>query len=99
RESYQEQGIQYTGRHWWGVLSEDGESVLPVLGEDAAELGERFFERRFEGDETGTSILILDPLVADEEDAAETAAEPLDRFSSDPETLERDFARRARHAM
>lgn len=98
-ESYQERGVQFTGRHWWGQLSEDGESVLPVIGQDAMGLGARFFERGFEPGETGTSILILDPLIADEEDSEDTSTEPLHRLRSDPVEMELDFARRARHAI
>lgn len=98
-ESYQERGIQYTGRHWWGTVSDDGESVLPLIGQQAVEFGEKLFERGYEKGETGTSILIFDPLIADEEDAAETTEEPLDRFASDPVEMEGDFARRAHHAI
>lgn len=98
-ESYQEKGIQYTGRHWWGVVSAEGDSVGPLVGEAAAELGEKLFERGFEERETGTSILILDPTIADEDDQESTTGEPLDRFDSDPLELEADFARRARHAI
>ncbi|HJB11458.1 MAG TPA: hypothetical protein H9786_13210 [Candidatus Brachybacterium merdavium] len=98
-ESYQDKGVQYTGRHWWGALSTDGESILPLVGQPAVEVGEKLFERRFEEGETGTSLLILDPLIADEEDAAETSAEPLDRFDSDPIEMEDDFVRRSRHAI
>lgn len=98
-ESYQDKGIQYTGRHWWGVVSEDGDSVGPMIGTPATELAETLFERGFEEGETGTSILILDPVIADEDDHASTIGEPLDRFNSDPAELEADFARRARHAI
>lgn len=98
-ESYQERGVQFTGRHWWGLLSDDGESVLPVIGEDAAELGARLFERGFEPGETGTSLLILDPLIADEEDSEDSSVEPLHRLRSDATEMERDFERRARHAI
>lgn len=98
-ESYQDKGIQYTGRHWWGVVSEDGDSVGPMIGAPATELAEKFFERGFEEGETGTSILILDPVIADEDDHESTIGEPLDRFNSDPAELEADFARRARHAI
>lgn len=98
-ESYQEQGIQYTGRHWWGVVSEDGDSVGPLIGAPAAELGGKLFERGFEEGETGTSILILDPTIADEDDHESSTGEPLDRFDSDPQEMEADFARRARHAI
>ncbi|MGO1567868.1 MAG: hypothetical protein ACTHXC_07545 [Brachybacterium sp.] len=98
-ESYQEKGIQYTGRHWWGVVSEDEDSVGPLIGPPAAELGEKLFERGFEEGETGTSILILDPTIADEGDRESATGEPLDRFNSDPAELEADFTRRARHAI
>ena len=98
-ESYQDRGVQFTGRHWWGLRSEDGESILPVIGEEAAELGARLFERGFERGETGTSILVLDPLIADEEDAEDTSVEPLHRLRSEPAEVERDFERRARHAI
>lgn len=98
-ESYQEKGVQFTGRHWWGRLSDDGESVLPIVGEEAAELGARLFERGFAPGETGTSLLILDPLIADEEDAEDAAAEPLHRLTSDPIEMEQDFERRARQAI
>lgn len=98
-ESYQEKGFQYTGRHWWGVVSEDGDTVGPLTGTPAAELGEKLFERGFEERETGTSILVLDPTITDEDDHASTTGEPLDRFDSDPAEMEADFARRARHAI
>src|SRR5699024_10146816 len=42
-DSYLDGGHQYTGRHWWGVRSEDDESILPVIGSAAAELGAQFF--------------------------------------------------------
>lgn len=57
---------RYTGRQWWGALSSapDAQAVFrvePAIAEDARALGEAIFERHFEGDETGTSILILQP--------------------------------------
>lgn len=98
-ESYQDKGVQYTGRHWWGVVSEERDSVGPVIGPPATELAEKLFERGFEEGETGTSILILDPVIADEDDHESAIGEPLDRFNSDAAELEADFARRARHAI
>ncbi|MGP5921601.1 hypothetical protein [Brachybacterium alimentarium] len=95
-ESYTERGVQFTGRHWWGEVDVDRDSIRPVVGAKAASLGEQFFERRFEEDETGTSLLIIDPLVADAEDSEE---ESLDRFETAPEVMEADFTRRARHAI
>jgi hypothetical protein len=54
-------GLRFTGRHWWGnaILSEG--RVEPAVGDLAEELGEAVFATRFDGDATGTSILILDP--------------------------------------
>lgn len=85
RDSYIEAGVQFTGRHWWG--RRDGDIMLPLIGDEAESLGKRIFERSFERDETGTSILIVEPLLtwealgfdagADEPDqdaVAETAA-------------------------
>lgn len=58
-------GRNHVGRHWWGKRLEDpvtGETRLePIVGSEARKLGEALFSRRFEGDETGTSILIIDP--------------------------------------
>lgn len=99
RNSYERHGFQYTGRHWWGRPNDARDSILPVTGPDAAALGEQFFDLGFAANETGTSILILDPLVTDEEDTEDPEADPLHRLSSDPETVEKDFARRARHAI
>lgn len=61
RPSYDHHGSQYTGRHWWGRTREG--KILPLQGESAQELGESLFVRKFEGEETGTSLLILGPAV------------------------------------
>lgn len=98
-DSYLDGGHQYTGRHWWGIRSEDDESILPVIGSAAAELGAQFFRRGFAQGETGTSILILDPLVADAEDAEDSSPAQLHRFSTAVEEMEDDFAQRARRAI
>ena len=50
----------HTGRHWWGVRGE-GNCALPLIDEDADNIAEQIGMRRFEDDETGTTILILDP--------------------------------------
>lgn len=62
--SFQHSGHRYTGRHWWGrkLQNDYGNIVVqPALGEDARILGNKIFHRDFDGDETGTSLLILDP--------------------------------------
>ncbi|EAP98553.1 hypothetical protein JNB_00255 [Janibacter sp. HTCC2649] len=70
--SYDMDGLRYTGRHWWGVIPDDGIRVEPLVGESARVLGENLFERHFEAEETGTSLLILAPVLGGddrEEDA------------------------------
>lgn len=52
-------GYRYTGRHWWGRTI-DGRPE-PVVGPVAQELANQIFSKNFEGNELGTSILILAP--------------------------------------
>lgn len=61
-------GKRYTGQQWWGRESrtEGQTNVQPAVGNDAHDLGEELFERGFRGQETGTSIMILDPAFDDE---------------------------------
>lgn len=61
--SFEQAGKRHTGRHWWGVVPEGESRVEPLTGPDAQALAENLFARHFEGDETGTSILILDPVL------------------------------------
>lgn len=60
-EPYAIQGKRFTGAHWWG--SPDAAEIVPLRGPEATELAEAIFETHFGEDETGTSILIIDPLV------------------------------------
>ena len=60
-DGFDRRGLRFTGRHWWGnVIASEGR-VEPAVGDLAKELGEATFASRFDGDDTGTSILILDP--------------------------------------
>lgn len=71
-EPYDEAGTRFTGAHWWGDVIE--EDTVPLRGAAAQELGERLFETHFGEEETGTSILVIDPEVrvdSQEEAAAE----------------------------
>lgn len=54
---------RYTGAHWWGQIIEN--SIEPVIGDSAQQLGESIFNFHFndEQEETGTSVLIVDPTV------------------------------------
>lgn len=61
-EPYAEHGARYTGAHWWGDPVDD--DIIPLRGEAAAALGEAIFDTHFGDEETGTSILILDPVIS-----------------------------------
>ncbi|SDL18516.1 hypothetical protein [Tessaracoccus oleiagri] len=59
--SFTRGGYQYTGRHWWGSLVDDGQRVEPWVGHRAAEMAHSVFEARFADNQTGTSLMIIDP--------------------------------------
>ena len=63
-ETFDKGDQRFTGRQWWGARRDaaGASGTLdfdPVSGEDARKLGEAVFERHFDDDETGTSLLIL----------------------------------------
>lgn len=95
RESYQEAGVQYTGRHWWG--RRDGENIHPLIGPEAEALGGRLFKRGFGAGETGTSMLIIEPTLAPES-LGSTPADELP-LTDDGEDIAGEFAARARSAI
>lgn len=85
-EPYAENQVRFTGAHWWGRLVPSISNpalsdIVPIVGDDARRLGEQLFHVPF-GDEvsdegvfheTGTSILILDPIISVKDpDNAET---------------------------
>ena len=67
-------GYRYTGRHWWGRTI-DGRPE-PLTGDVAEALGLKLFARGFDGDDLGTSIMILAPNLGEPgpEDDAEVLA-------------------------
>lgn len=70
-------GRQYTGRHWWG-RNEEG-IVEPILNEDADFMAKSLGMGTFNDDETGTTILILDPLFHDRADGQQQPFEGIER--------------------
>lgn len=73
-EPYDQDGARYTGAHWWG--DPDDAEIVPLRGSAAQELGEALFKTSFGEDETGTSILVIDPEMTDaKESDLETVAE------------------------
>lgn len=59
---YDDSRSRYTGRHWWGEHPVGREGIEPALNARASELGRAVFAGGFEGQETGTSLMILDPV-------------------------------------
>jgi hypothetical protein len=60
-EQYAYDGTRYTGRHWWGRLVRD--SVEPLVGPQADALADEVGFTPFRDEETGTALMILDPLL------------------------------------
>ncbi len=50
---------RYTGRHWWGDTS--GEVVEPLVGQEAETVAQRLGLRPFAFEETGTTVVVIDP--------------------------------------
>ncbi|NJP66688.1 hypothetical protein [Streptomyces spiramenti] len=50
---------RYTGRHWWGDTS--GEVVEPLIGREAEQVAQRLGLKRFAGEETGTTVVVIEP--------------------------------------
>ncbi|MET9405539.1 hypothetical protein ABZX90_07110 [Streptomyces sp. NPDC002935] len=50
---------RYTGRHWWGDMS--GDVVEPLIGQEADATAQRLGLRSFGPEETGTTVVVIDP--------------------------------------
>ncbi|MFE7773118.1 hypothetical protein ACFU5O_04305 [Streptomyces sp. NPDC057445] len=50
---------RYTGRHWWGDTS--GDVVEPLVGTEAEVTAQRLGLRPFGPQETGTTVVVIDP--------------------------------------
>lgn len=61
---------RYTGRHWWGDAS--GSVVQPLVGQQADSVAQRLGLRPFGTQETGTTVVVVDPNL-DELEAPEAA--------------------------
>ncbi|MGP5257296.1 hypothetical protein [Glutamicibacter ardleyensis] len=67
--SFDLHGRMHTGHHWWGRIAtqeSEADRVEPLTGGDAEQIGALLFSTPFR-DDFGTSILIIDPDVEDEE--------------------------------
>ncbi|MFF5763475.1 hypothetical protein ACFY8F_13210 [Streptomyces tanashiensis] len=50
---------RFTGRHWWGDAS--GDVIEPLVGTQADNVARRLGLRPFAGEETGTTVVVIDP--------------------------------------
>jgi hypothetical protein len=68
---------RYTGRHWWGDASSG--IVEPLTGQAADQAARRLGLRPFGADETGTTVVIIDPMLDEREpgEAAEYVADTI----------------------
>jgi len=55
--SFVRAGVNYTGRHWWS----DGENGRPFEGPKAEEWARRLGFELYEGDTTGTTVMVIAP--------------------------------------
>lgn len=63
RKSFWHGNVRYTGRHWWGVKEED--HCQPVEGDAADAVARSLGLPSFSEDETGTTVIIVDPDLTD----------------------------------
>jgi hypothetical protein len=66
-QSFTHGGFVHTGRHWWGLMDSDG-IAEPATGRDADELARNVGLHPMSGDETGTDLVVVDPILDDATD-------------------------------
>ena len=61
-DDFAQDGNLFTGRQWWGRMIEGTEEFIgPATGAEATQISDLIFDRGFEKDETGTSLLVVAP--------------------------------------
>ncbi|MEV4425227.1 hypothetical protein ACN9M0_12900 [Streptomyces sp. R-07] len=63
RKAYWHDGARYTGRHWWG--RPESEHCEPLYGQEADDAIRRLGLPTFSEEDTGTTVVIVDPDLAD----------------------------------
>ena len=78
-ESATVDGINYTGRHWWGIVSDGESAVEPLRGEAADRLAAELGFPRMGSAETGTTVAVIAPRLDERsvEEAGEWLAEAM----------------------
>jgi hypothetical protein len=64
-------GELFTGRHWWGRRYDSW--VGPVTGDAADDIARDIGMPPFDGDDTGTTIMVLDPAISIEDENEHTS--------------------------
>ena len=77
--AFDHNGRRFTGRHWWGAADEaDGESIDPIVNHQAAELSAALgFWERTTRENSGTSLMILDPDLEEFDQAGDFSNSPI----------------------
>ena len=65
---FTENGVRYTGRHWWGTPNKKLKIVEPITGEFADKLADFLNMPAFGKGERGTTILVLQPALSEEDE-------------------------------
>jgi hypothetical protein len=80
--SYTQQNVPYTGRHWWGLPGED--HCEPLRDADADYVARSLGLPAFDGQDTGTTVVVVEPNLLDpsvpEEEAQQLPAEEAGTF-------------------
>ncbi|MDS1308888.1 hypothetical protein [Marinobacter xiaoshiensis] len=63
---------RYTGRHWWGTLTSEGDFAEPVINSDATAISEAVGFPKRSASRSGTSIMILGVNIHDDESRTES---------------------------
>ena len=65
-DEYREDGVRYTGRHWWGTTDDD--IAEPVLGADADAAAAALGLHGLINGPTGTAVMVIAPRTPEEDD-------------------------------
>lgn len=77
---YEINGKRYTGRNWWGLATDSGDLVDPVVGPAAWEIANRVGMQVPGWQVTGTSIMVLAPELSGDSRAVDLRATVRDAF-------------------
>ena len=75
-DEFAQDGKRFTGRQWWGRMIEGTEEFIgPATGAEATQISDLIFDRGFDDEETGTSLLVVAPNLPEEANPGEELLE------------------------